>query len=205
MATCTGDYAYDFTGQSNEAPWVETGYSDLTNTMRIVSGLLQPAAGVEARLAFTGSGTAYSYTGGAVTAKAEINESAGGGDWIQFGCLDQNGDGYLLEMNGTSGYISYYDNNTFSAVVGTATVTFATNDNWNVTVTKGSPNSIAVTRNGGAVTFTTSTHTATLADMRAVWGATDGNVAGCKYKSIAVDGMTGGGGGSKLLLQLAQY
>lgn len=196
MTTATGEWQHDFTSDANEAPFVDSSFTNVLNTMRIDSGVLMPSAGVEGRVKLTG----VTYTGSSITVLAEVNDAGNnGGDWLQFGALDENNDGIFLEMQGQGNtmYLSFYDNNAYSAVIGTATLTsFAANDLFSVAITKGTPNSVVVQQNGTPITFSTSTYTATLGTLGAVWGGIDGNIGASKIKSIAVVGIdTGGGGG----------
>lgn len=186
MSTATGDYALDFSGLSNQNPFSNANFTNIQNTMQVFSGLLSHIAYASATIAFTGG----TYDGGNVVAKAEVHDCGGGDDWVRIGVVDGNNTGYWLEMNGTAAYISYYANGAYDSVVGTATMpTFVADSNFEIEVTKGSPNAIAVRRNGSNVTFTASTHTATLGAMRAEWGIIPNNAGACTFKSIAVDGL----------------
>jgi hypothetical protein len=69
-----------------------------------------------------------------------------------------------------------------------------TNDLFRITVTKGSPNTVAVTQNGTPVTLSASTYSLTLATLEASYGIYNNNVGTGAIKSLSVsDGLVTGG------------
>jgi hypothetical protein len=190
MTTATGDYAFNFNGQANENPWVETGITVRSGgTTRIASNVLRP--NTTTFFAYTGG----TYDGGAITVAAEVNASAVDDEPV-LGVLDGNGDGIMLMVRPTQVVVIVLDNYVVIDSAATASVTLTADDLFTFTVTKGSPNSFSATQNGTPITLSASTYAVTLATLEATWELKSENVGTAAIKSLAVvDGLSAGGGG----------
>jgi hypothetical protein len=194
--TATGQCAVNFAVLPDENPWVDADFTVRNGgTTRIASGLV--LANTTGIFAWTGTPT---YDGGAITCSMEINVTAADDESL-CGALDENGDGFLLEVSPTAVFVLVLDNYAVIDSNGTAAITFATDDLFTFTVTKGSPNSYSATRNGVAISLSATTYSLALGTLEAAWSITFGNTGVGAIKSLAiVDGLTGncGGGGSSV-------
>ncbi len=187
MTTATGEFAFDFSGQGDENPFVDANFTDLVATSRIASGVLRP--NLTTILAYSGS----AYDAGPITVSAEVNLTASD-DEVLLGVLDENGDGIMLRVGTTGVIVLIYDNYAVIDSNGSATTTFTPDDLYGFTVTKGSPNSYAATKNGSPLTLSATTYSLTLSNLRAAWSLKSENVGLSAIKSLAVvDGLSSSG------------
>jgi len=193
MSTATGQYAFNFNGQSDQNPFSNANFTAVLSpgTGQILSNLFQHDSGFNHAI-YAYNGTSGAYAGTPVTSKFEVHAS-GVGDSAVGGCLDENKTGFLLEINGTAYRITYYLTGTQNDIVTSGTLgSFTADDLFEITVTKGSPNTLSCKQNGSTITLTTSTYTATLSNMTAVFGLFPDNTGATSVKSFAVDGLSGG-------------
>lgn len=184
MTTATGEYAFNFNGQANENPWVEAGITVRSGgTTRIDTNVLRP--NTTTIFAYTGG----TYDGGPVETALEVNASAVDDECL-LGALDENGDGFLLEVRPTTVFVLVLDNYVVVDSNGTASITLAADDLFTFRVVKGSPNSYSATRNGSAITLSATTYALALGTLEAVWSVKAENVGTAAAKSLAVvDGL----------------
>lgn len=196
MTTATGEYGYDFKAQSAAASWSDSNFTLVsTKGGRIYDNGSEKVLRCVA--AEVGAGIVlYKYTGGTydggdVTAKIEIIACNSGGDDAVAGIFDENGDGYYLRVFGNSLIVRYSTDHgeNFVDSVGTGSITFVAGKIATLTVTKGSPNSVAVTYDGSPVTLSGSTHSATLGTLKACVGVDPNNSGAAEIGSFAVDGL----------------
>jgi hypothetical protein len=194
VTAATGEYTYSFT-QADEAPFSDAAFTHVTTeTGRILSNVFRCAAGRagfgEASYLYTGG----TYDGGDVTAKIEVISTSSAGDDALAIICDENGDGYFLTVRGSLVAVDYtqdYGQTSTTSVGYNNSVTFTTGDVYGLTVTKGSPNTVAVTQNGSTVTMTVggNTHSATLGTLKAGFGVNPNDTGSVTLGSFAADGL----------------
>jgi len=192
--TATGEFAFNFATQGNENPFVDASFTDrLASDAQISGGLLTQVGFAHYLVAYTGG----TYDGGSITASVEVDATAVD-DEVLVGALDENGDGFMLEISPTAVFVLVYTAYAVVDSVGTASITFTADDLFEFTLTKGSPNTYSATQNGTPITLSQSSEAKTLGTMEAVWGFNVGNAGLGTIQSLAVvDGLSvGGGGGS---------
>jgi len=196
MATATGDHVYDFTG--NQDPFSNASFTaDEAGTAegaKIVSGELKPSSSDSAQRAYRYLDKTFA-TSGDITAKIEIS-SVSFQDQAQVMILGSNGIGYKLKHTGYALSVVYTTDfgQTDSVSVGSSDPGWTAGDVFSLTLTRGSPNTLIVKRNGTEVPPTTggTTHTATLAStLYAALGFRPENNNGTGIGSFAMDNITG--------------
>lgn len=191
MSTATGEYAFDFSVQSNQNPFSNANFTAGLGAAQISSGLLQPNS--SCLYLYTGG----TYDGGPVESSVEINATAATDDEALVAVLDENGDGYALEVRPAGVVILVYTAYAVVDSAGTGTITFTANDLFNFKVTKGTPNTYIAKQNGSTITLSQTTDTKTLSNLRAGFGLNDNNVGSGRIKSFAVvDGLSVGSTGT---------
>jgi hypothetical protein len=193
MTTATGEFAFNFATHGNENPFVDANFTDLlAGDAQVNGGVLIQTGFAHYLMAYT----AGTYDGGPVTVSAEVNATASD-DEVLLGVLDENGDGFVLEVSPTGVFVLVYTAYAVTDSAGTAAITFTADDLFTFAVTKGSPNTYAATQNGTPITLSQSSEAKTLSNLRGAWGFNVGNVGAGSIKSLAVvDGLTVGGGGT---------
>jgi hypothetical protein len=208
----SGDYVLDFDGAANEDPWVETGWSRVAGTTALKltdnpSTVLRATA-TDSLLRW------YAYTGtpanasGIMEAKIElagINSS----DRFYVGVLDENGYGYVLVGNSSSGSWAYAA--VVQAYVITGGIAGSIDFNPGVTLANGDIVSLRVEKTGGSNTtvtlrkngtlfttngtFTNATGAGALGALRPIFGLKPENTNSTTIRAFAADGF-----GSNVLL-----
>jgi hypothetical protein len=197
MTTATGDHAFDFTG--DQEPFSDASFTKRsTAEARIVSGNYRNVGGG------TGAYTAHTYGAqtfagsGDVTIKIEVNDCNITGDGCFGLIVDGTGAGYWMEVRGSLVSVEYTTN---YGINGNTSVGYA-NDNtfsagqvYSLTLTRGSPNTLVMKRDGTTITPTTggTTHTPGTAlgsTLYAGVAVLPNNTGNCYIGSFAMDGIT---------------
>ena len=197
MTTATGDFSYDFTGSQD--PFSNSSFTaDEAGTAqgaKIVSGELRASSADSAQRTYRYLDTTFA-TSGDVTAKIEV-ASVFNQDRAQVLILGSDGVGYKLNMTGfvTAVYYTTDFGETNAAAVGDLSDGFTAGDVFSLTLTRGTPNTLVMRRNGSVLTPTSggSTHTATLAStlyLAIGLKPESGNATG--IGSFAMDNILGG-------------
>jgi hypothetical protein len=194
MTTATGQVAVNFVGTTDENPWVDSNFTVRSGgTTRIEGDLLKPNAGT-GYFAYTGG----SYSGDTIVVSAEVH-SVGSFDECYIGALDENGDGIMLWVSLTNVFVVIIDNYTEVDSAGSASNTFVADDLFEISITKGTPNTYSVKKNGTPLSISASSYAKTLSNLEATWSLVNGNVGASSFKSIAVvSGLSGGVGNLSL-------
>lgn len=179
MTTATGQYAINYAVLGDANPYSNSDFTNVTGTVRISSGLLRANAD------WIGKYTGGTYDGTAVGVGFEVNASPLN-DEVYGGVLDQNNDGFLLRIRPTGCFVFVYTAAALVDSFGSGSFTLATDDLFTFTCTKGSPNTVAVTRNGSSVTLSQSTYTKTLGNLAGAMQIVNGNVGAGAIKSFAI-------------------
>lgn len=189
MTTATGEFAVNFNGAGNQNPWSNANFTVRNGgTTRIDTNVLRP--NTTGFFAYTGS----AYDGGSVSVSAEVNAVADD-DEVCIGSLDQNGDGFVLRIRSLTVVVLVLDNYAVVDSFGSGAAILSADDLYAFTVTKGSPNTVAATKNGVTITLSATTYSLTLATMEAIFQLKAENVGTAAVKSLAVvDGLSAASG-----------
>ena len=196
MTTATGDFSYDFTGSQD--PFSNSSFTaDEAGTAqgaKIVSGELRASSSDSAKRMYRYLDTTFA-TSGDITVKIEV-ASVSGNDKASAAILGADGIGYLLTITGFQAFV-YYTTDFGATVtnVGQLSDGWTAGDIFSLTLTRGSPNTLTMKRNGSTLTPTLggTTHTATLAStLYAAIGLTPENNNATGVGSFAMDNILGG-------------
>jgi hypothetical protein len=148
MTTATGQYAINFGAPlADQNPWVDAAWTKRSGgTDRIASGLLRP--NVTAFYSYTGA----TYSGSSITIGIEVNAAATDDEVVGY-ITDSSGNGFGIQIASTIVVVTVLTAWVVTDSVGTAAITLGTNDLFTFQVTKGTPNTVAVTRNGSTLTL----------------------------------------------------
>jgi hypothetical protein len=157
MTTATGQYAINFgTPLADQNPWVDAAWTKRSGgTDKIASGLLRP--NTTAFYSYTGA----AYSGSSITIGVEVNAAATDDEVVGY-ITDSSGNGFGIQIAPTIVVVTVLTAWVVTDSVGTASITLGTNDLFTFQVTKGTPNTVAVTRNGSTLTLSTSTYSLSL-------------------------------------------
>lgn len=187
MTTATGEFAINYAGESNAAPYTNASmaYPTGSGTGQVLSGVFRYNAGATT--------VVHRYTGsmgsGEIRSKIELGTIGTGGDESGAAIIDTNGDGYAVKLqSSTALVIVRLDNFATADFLDSATVSAcATGDV--VELRRSAAGQFTVWRNGTQLTDLDVTDTTVTAGLSAGPMIVADNVGNSTIVSWAIDGI----------------